>query len=336
MPLFCRRCDGRVTQALLRWYAANARDLPFRRIRDPYAIWVSEIMAQQTRIAALLPYYERFMARFPTPAQLAAASQDEVLAFWAGLGYYARARALHKAAQHMAESGIPSDYQGWRALPGVGDYTAAAIASIAFGQPTPAVDGNVMRVFARLTCFGGAEKDGKKEAGRWVAGLMAESDVWPGEVTQALMELGALVCLPQTPHCADCPVFTDCEACKANRVDELPYRAPSKPKRIVERDVLVVLDGQNRVLLRKRTERLLHNLFEFPAGLESITPVSCRALGEAEHVFTHIIWKMKGFLWRVDDMPAPEGLVWVTKEEWDTKAVPTAFRQYIRILQKEW
>ena len=325
-----------MTETLLGWYAENARDLPFRHTRDPYAIWISEIMAQQTRIAALLPYYKRFMADFPTVQALAAASEDEVLARWAGLGYYARARALHKAARQMAQNGVPRNGAGWKALPGVGDYTASAVASIALGEKAAAVDGNVLRVFARLTGWDSdiAQTESKQAARRWVLERMDESNGWPGDLTQALMEFGALVCTPESPDCGRCPLHGDCASRRQGKTGILPVKGPPKEKRVERRNVLVILDDEGRVLLRRRTERLLHRLYEFPAASD-ITPLSVMPLGEAAHVFTHIRWEMRGELWRAANQPAPDGCVWVSKKEWDQYAVPSAFRVFTERLMQE-
>ena len=194
-----------IRRKLARWYEKNARDLPWRRTRDPYAIWISEIMLQQTRVAAAIPYYERFLARFPDARSLARAFEDEVLAAWSGLGYYSRARNLHKAAKAIAELGaFPRDYAAIRELPGVGGYTAAAVASIAFHLAHAVVDGNVKRVIARLA--GTADVDVQAAADA----LMDRSN--PARSNQALMELGAVVCLPRAPLCDACPVARECQA----------------------------------------------------------------------------------------------------------------------------
>ncbi|MFW6050398.1 MAG: A/G-specific adenine glycosylase [Myxococcota bacterium] len=221
-------------QALLGWYDRHRRDLPWRRTRDPYAVWVSEVMLQQTRVDTVVPYFERFMARFPTPRALAEADEDQVLAAWSGLGYYRRARLLHAGVREVVErygGRVPEDPAARRALPGVGAYTAGAIGSIAFGRPEPIVDGNVARVLARLrgidTPLGRAVTERRlwQEAGALVEGPR------PGELNQALMELGATVCTPAEPTCDRCPVAEHCEALRTGRVSELPVpkarRAPT-------------------------------------------------------------------------------------------------------------
>ncbi|HEY6340586.1 MAG TPA: A/G-specific adenine glycosylase [Bryobacteraceae bacterium] len=226
---------------LSRWYERNRRDLPWRRTRDPYAIWISEIMLQQTRVAAAIPYYERFLARFPDVQTLARASEAEALSLWGGLGYYSRARNLHKAAREVAaQGGFPRDYQSLRALPGVGDYTAAAVASIAFQLPYAAVDANVRRVIARLTSD--AEPDERTLATR----LLDRRD--PGPWNQAMMELGALVCLPRKPRCDACPLAGHCQARARGTQTEVPPRR-SKPAAIRLKRTLLIVRRRETILV---------------------------------------------------------------------------------------
>ncbi len=320
------------SQQLADWYATHARPLPFRATRDPYAIWVSEIMAQQTRIAALLPYYTRFMAAFPTVAALAAAPLDDVLTHWAGLGYYSRARSLHRAAVQMAQSGVPQDVDGWRALPGVGDYTAAAVCSIAYEQPVAAVDGNVLRVFARVCDYRAdvLAPEGKKQATAWATALYQGIHApQPSVLTQALMELGALVCLPKTPDCAACPLANLCESKAAGTAAELPIRSVKTSKKAEQRPVYVVIDDSGALLMRKRTERLLHGLWELPDALpEGLTAVETKPLGQAKHVFTHKVWQMHATQVRVQGhQPPVDGWCWV--QDVSAVAVPEAFRKFL-------
>jgi A/G-specific adenine glycosylase len=230
-----------IRRKLGRWYDRNQRDLPWRRTSDPYAIWISEIMLQQTRVVAVIPYYERFLARFPRVEDLAAASETEVLAMWSGLGYYSRARNLQKAArQIVAAGGFPRDYESIRALAGVGDYTAAAVGSIAFGLAHAAIDGNVRRVVMRLT--GDADAD---------IGAVADELLdanRPGRWNQAVMELGATVCLPREPLCGSCPLAPGCEAKLRDIQRDLP--PPRKRAAIVRKDlVLLVIRRKGRILL---------------------------------------------------------------------------------------
>ena len=337
--------------ALLSWYLAHSRDLPFRNTRDPYAIWVSEIMAQQTRITALLPYFERFMRIFPDVGALAAADEHDVLKAWEGLGYYSRARCLRRAAQIVArEHGgvVPDDPAALRRLPGVGDYTAGAILSIAYGRREPAVDGNVLRVHARIANDDTdvTRPEAKQKARAWVYDLMPEEDVpesggglaagrRPGDMTQALMELGALVCLPKTPRCEECPAQSLCAARAAGRERSLPVKSPKKPHRVEIRPVLLLIDPEGRVYMRRRGEVLLCGLWEFPAqapeGVEILSQTPC---GQATHTFTHIKWEMEGFLCRaVQTGQPPEEAVWADAALFGTLAIPAAFRVYVELLR---
>jgi A/G-specific adenine glycosylase len=242
---------NRLRDAILRWYLAHRRDLPWRRTRDPYAVWVSEIMLQQTRVETVIPYYERFMKRFPTVAALARARESDVLAAWSGLGYYTRARNLRAAAAVVARErggSMPRDPEGLRALPGVGAYTAAAIASVAFEARAAAVDGNVIRVLTRIHGL-----SGRRDAAalrRRVTRIAEElaNGPTPGDWTQALMELGATVCLPRAPRCDACPASRRCAALAGGAPDRYPGRARGKPPR-VERRVLLVVRNRGRFLL---------------------------------------------------------------------------------------
>jgi len=230
-----------IRRKLVLWYERNRRDLPWRRTKDPFRILVSEVMLQQTRVAAVIPYYERFLKRFPRAEDLARASEQEVLSLWSGLGYYSRARNLQKAARQIIQAGgFPRDHDSVRALAGVGDYTAAAVASIAFGLPHAAVDGNVRRVILRLA--GSAQTD-----------ISAAADALldrgqPGRWNQALMELGATVCLPGEPRCSGCPVSRECEARARGTQRELPPRR-EKPQIVRKQRVLLVIRRRGRILL---------------------------------------------------------------------------------------
>ena len=261
----------RLRRTLLSWFREHRRALPFRGSRDPWRIWVSEVMLQQTRVEAMRVRYPAFLARFPDPAALAAAAEDDVVAAWSGLGYYGRARALHRAARALAESGggIPESADGLGRLPGVGPYTAAAVASIAFDEPVAAVDGNVRRVLARLFALRGtpgrkAFEDPLREA---AARLMAADGARsPGDWNQALMELGALVCTPAAPRCGACPLADACRGRAAGLQQELPQR----PRRLAPVSVrwaqAVIRDGQGRLLLFRRRESPLRGLYEMPGG----------------------------------------------------------------------
>ena len=273
---------------LLLWYGQHKRDLPWRRDPTPYRVWVSEIMLQQTRIEAARSYYERFMAAFPTVQSLAAADEDTVLKLWEGLGYYSRARNLHAAAKRVTEEyggEFPSDFASLRALPGVGDYTAAAIVSIAFNLPEGAVDGNVMRLLSRLErCGESIVAPAYRKRVR--AALRAMSPAGRcGDFTSALMELGEVVCTPGVPHCAQCPLSSLCAAHAAGEEALYPVIPPKKQRRVEERNVLLLLCGDKVALRRRPATGLLARLWEYPDGP---APAGAEPCGEAIHIFTHV------------------------------------------------
>ena len=321
---------------LMGWYEQNARDLPWRREPTPYHVLVSEIMLQQTRVAAVLDYYARFMEALPTVEDLAACPEEELMKLWQGLGYYSRARNLRRSAQQIvADHGgvFPRDYGAIRALPGVGDYTAGAISSIAFGLPEPAVDGNVLRVVTRLTADG--RDVTRPETKRAVTGSLRQIMPLktPGKFNQALMELGATVCLPNgAPLCDRCPVRDLCAAHRAGEESRYPVKPPKKARRVEERTVWLIF-REGKVALRRRPGKgLLAGLWEYPNDL---APCPCPVEGETElagagkHIFTHIEWHMTAF--RVfpptDDLP--EGWVWAGREELEERyALPSAFRSF--------
>ena len=336
----------RLTERLLAWYRENARDLPWRHTDDPYRIWVSEIMLQQTRVAAVLGYYARFLERFPTASALAAAPEAELLKCWEGLGYYSRARNLQKAAKIVAEQGeFPTDYDALLALPGIGEYTAGAIASAAFGLPCPAVDGNVLRVMTRLTDCGDdvTLPATKKAAARWVAAHMpvAEPDI--RIFNQALMELGATVCVPNAaPRCGDCPLAELCEGRRRGTAESLPVRA-AKKERTVQEMTVYLLERDGKIALRRRDEEgLLAGLWEFPnvsgtlddaqaaAPLAAwgLAPLEWRRKLTAKHIFTHREWHMTGYVLRVTGAGADDFL-WAGAAELERCAVPSAFARYL-------
>ena len=322
---------------LLQWYHENARVLPWRSDPTPYHVWVSEIMLQQTRVAAVLGYYARFMEALPAVADVAAVEEDKLMKLWQGLGYYNRARNLQKAARQIVEEhgGVfPDTYEAIRALAGVGDYTAGAVASIAFGLPEPAVDGNVLRVVSRLTGDGGdiTWPDVKKRMGaalREVIPLDA-----PGDFNQALMDLGAMVCLPNgEPLCPRCPARGFCAALREGRTAELPVKAAKKARRVEERTVFLIF-YQKKVALRRRPAKgLLAGLWEYPNELSPAPcPVEALSLEQGpsgKHIFTHIEWHMKAVLVQAAGDTLPEGWVWATLEELDRDyAVPNAFQAF--------
>lgn len=300
--------DRDIAAALVAWFDRVARDLPWRRTRDPYAIWLSEVMLQQTRVETVIPYYERFLARYPTVFDLASAEIDDVLSLWSGLGYYRRARVLHLAAREVAarhDGALPRDVGALRALPGVGAYTAGAIASIAYDQPVPLVDGNVARVLSRVE---GIDDDirgaaGTKKlwaaAGRLVAG--AAGRVQPGRFNQSLMELGATVCLPRNPRCDACPINGACVARALGRQGELPVISPKRDVPMVAMIAAVVRSGDRVLFVRRAEGGLFGGLWEPPmveagsledarallaqVGVASDAPL--REVGRVRHILTH-------------------------------------------------
>ena len=326
---------------LLAWYDLNGRKLPFRGTKDPYRVWVSEIMLQQTRTETVGAYYARFLARFPDVFALANAEEEDVLKCWEGLGYYSRARNLHKAAKIIVSrhGGVfPADEAALRALPGIGAYTAAAVASIAFGLPYPAVDGNLTRVLSR---FHGVREDvGIPSVQKRLAALAAE-DMPParcGDFNQALMDLGATVCTPGTPDCDRCPLSSLCDACRAGDADALPVKAAADPPREIDVTVALITCG-GRVWMRQRRETLLQGLWVYHltenAGDMMDAEKAMRALGiraavkkrlgEARHVFTHRIWNMTVYHYEAESADCREGR-FVTLSEMNALPVPTAMR----------
>ena len=282
--------DAGLRRGLLAWYARAKRDLPWRRNPTPYRVWVSEIMLQQTTVAAAAPKYEAFLRRFPSIASLAESGEDEVLKHWAGLGYYSRARNLRRAAVSIAsERGgeFPSAFDDVLALPGVGRYTAGAILSIAFGQPRPLVDGNVVRVFSRLFGLKGRAKDPGFIKRMWPLAERLMPKTSPGDWNQALMELGATVCTPESPSCGACPVSRHCAAFAKGLQDKLPLPEAAR-KQVPVRWTCLWIEKGGKVLLWRRSdkERLLKNLWGLPeAGRLAVGPG--RLLSTAAHSITH-------------------------------------------------
>ena len=318
---------------LLAWYGENRRDLPWRRTRDPYRIWVSEIMLQQTRVAAVLGYYARFLAAFPSVELLAAAPEDQLMKLWEGLGYYSRARNLHKAARIIVErGGFPDTYEGLLALPGIGDYTASAIASACFGRREAAVDGNVLRVVARLTdCHDDIlAPQTKRRIRAQLQAVMPERGPDIRLFNQAAMELGATVCAPNgPPRCGECPAADLCLGRLRGTAEALPVKAPQKERRIEHRTVFLLLRGGSVALRRRPNTGLLAGLWQFPF-FEGAAPDFGPPVAEkrANHIFSHVEWHMTGK--RIDVCEEIVPYTWVTAQELREKyAIPSAFKAFL-------
>ena len=343
-----------ISTLLLAWYDRHARTLPWRGIHDPYRTWVSETMLQQTRVETVLGYYDRFLARFPTVADLAAAPEDDVLKLWEGLGYYSRARNLHKGAKQVMDGHggvIPSDAEALCKISGIGPYTAGAIASIAFDQPVPAVDGNVIRVVSRLK--GIRENVGIPSVRRALEGEAAAlvPKGRPGDFNQAMMDLGATICVPGTPACEKCPLQSECDAFAAGDAEDLPVLPRKNPPKVLDYAVCLIFSGE-RVLMRQRTEAMLRGLWVFPM-LEGSYPLrqlpgavkkqtklavtEVQYAGEAKHVFTHQIWQMKLYTMHVpEDAAAPAGCRFIPVAEMDKLAIPTAVKAAVKAVREYW
>lgn len=330
--------------ALLPWYDSHKRDLPWRKDRQPYHIWLSEIMLQQTRVEAVKGYYARFLDALPTVETLANADDELLHKLWEGLGYYSRVRNLKKAARVIVDKhgGVfPEDYEDILALPGIGKYTAGAICSIAFNQPTPAVDGNVLRVVSRLTM-----DDTPVDQPAYQADIRQRlAEIYPhqaGMFTQALMELGATVCGPNwTPRCGECPCREFCRASLSGTAEQYPIKTPKKQRRIEERTVFI-LSCDGKFALRKRPKTgLLAGLWQFPnceeklefsAALAQVErmgliPREIYRQVERKHIFTHIQWEMRGIYLEVSSLDGD--FEWFTAEQINGEiALPTAFRQF--------
>lgn len=335
---------------LIDWYREHARDLPWRKDRDAYHVWISEIMLQQTRVEAVKPYYLRFMEAFPNAEALAGAEDEVLLKMWEGLGYYSRARNLKKAAIRIRDEyggELPASREELLTLPGIGSYTAGAVASIAFGIPVPAVDGNVLRVLSR---FLGSRLDvslsgTKKRFEKLLSETMDREE--PGLYNQGLFEVGALVCVPNgAPRCGICPLAWLCRAKREGLWEELPVKASKKPRRVQEKTIFVLTSG-TQVAIRKRPDKgLLASLYEFPgaegclslendwekaadaAGVAREDIVSVEPLGEAKHIFSHVEWHMTGYHIRLKGK-IPERFVAADIRELETRyPIPSAFEAY--------
>lgn len=340
-----------IAKPLLAWYDAGRRILPWREEPTPYHVWLSEIMLQQTRVEAVKSYYDRFIRELPDIASLAEVEEERLLKLWEGLGYYNRARNLQKSARKiMSEHGgqMPGNYDELLKLPGIGSYTAGAISSIAFGNVVPAVDGNVLRVLSRLRMDDRdiMEPKVKKAVEEEVWGIMPKDR--PGDFNQALMELGAMVCVPNgSPRCGECPWEVLCQAKAHGRLAEYPKKKPKKPRSVEKKTVLVIRYGHLAALQRRAGEGLLAGMYEFPcmdghqkekqviAYLRKlgVAPIRIRKLEPAKHIFTHKEWHMTGYLIRVDELAGMGEYVFAEPEEIREKyPVPSAYATYLKYM----
>ena len=338
-----------IAPALLDWFYASRRILPFREDPTPYHVWLSEIMLQQTRVSAALPYYERFLAALPDIPTLAGCEEEKLHKLWEGLGYYSRVRNLQKAAKIVCTQyggQLPADYNALLTLPGIGEYTAGAIASISFGLPVPAVDGNVLRVFARLYNDPRLVTDPQVKREFTARVMEHQPPAKAGDYNQALMELGALVCLPNgAPKCEVCPLAAQCKGRAAGRAEQLPVKTAKPEKTLVPVTATLITGPQGVLLQRRPSKGLLAGLwqplaFEGTAMTQPELDAALRAIGlcvqwqaplqSTRHVFTHRIWQISGFCGTAAG-PAPEGCVWASRAELNGEyAVPSAFAGIMR------
>lgn len=343
---------NRLPGALLPWYRENRRVLPWREQVSAYRTWVSEIMLQQTRVEAVKPYFERFMHALPDVKSLAECEEERLLKLWEGLGYYNRVRNMQIAAQTVMEQydgKLPADYEKLLELKGIGHYTAGAIASIAYGIPVPAVDGNVLRILMRVSADNSdIMKQSVKTRVEQALQQVIPQDC-AGSFNQALMELGAIVCVPNgEPLCDQCPWYSFCETRKRGLWQELPVKKKAKGRRIEERTVLVIRDGERVVLKRRPKKGLLAGLYEFPNEPGTLTedealrvvqdmhlhPMRIQRLEEAKHIFSHVEWHMQGYMVEVDSLTREEaGLLFVeAAHSEEAYPIPAAFAAYTKYM----
>ena len=343
-----------IVEPLLGWFGSHARILPWREEPTAYRVWVSEIMLQQTRVEAVKPYYERFMNVLPNVAALAEADEETLLKLWEGLGYYNRVRNLGKAARQVMElyqGIIPDEYEELCKLAGIGSYTAGAVASIAYGKPVPAVDGNVLRVISRVRMDDRDIMQAKvrKSVEDDLRRIMPEGR--SGAFNQALMELGAIVCIPNgEPKCSECPWNGFCRACANQCMSQFPKKAPKKARTIEYKTILVLQDAQKAALQKRPDKGLLAGMYEFPwlEGTQNedyvlnylkgigLHAVRIQKLEDSKHIFTHKEWHMTGYAVRVDELEnnTADNLIFVDKEEAEERyAIPSAYAAYTKYLQ---
>lgn len=346
-----------IAEPILEWYHQNRRILPWREEITPYRVWVSEIMLQQTRVEAVKPFFRQFMEKLPNIESLANAKEEVLLKLWEGLGYYNRVRNMQKAAQQIMEEyggEMPASYEELQKLPGIGSYTAGAIASIAFQIPAPAVDGNVLRVLSRLTLEEGdvLSQSVKKKMEGMVSEIIPPKEA--GNFTQAMIELGALVCAPNgEAHCDQCPISSYCQAYQLECVYDYPKKTEKKPRTVEEKTILILKDEEKYALVKRKQKGLLAGMYEFPSidkyktsdevidylkgvGLQ---PLYIEEITSAKHIFSHKEWHMKGFAIRVDELSEkeerPETAQWIfadRNEVLEKYPIPSAFSAYVKYL----
>ena len=345
-----------IVQPLLEWYRDNRRQLPWRDQNNAYYTWVSEIMLQQTRVEAVKPYFKRFIGELPDIQALAACPEEKLMKLWEGLGYYNRVRNMQLAAQTVVSTyggKLPASYKQLLELKGIGNYTAGAIASIAYQIPVPAVDVNVLRVLSRIT---EDREDIMKQSVRRQAEEKLQEVIpqeCPGDFNQAMMELGAVVCVPNGPaRCEDCPIAKFCLAYQHGIVEELPVKAPKKQRSLENRTVLVIQDGEKTVIQKRPKKGLLAGLYELPnleghlsrdevlAEVErmQLEPLYIEKLPDAKHVFSHIEWRMTGYLIRVASLDTDREMPFIFAEKKQSErqyAIPSAFRAYVKYMKEE-
>lgn len=342
-------------QDLIAWYPSVARELPWRADKNPYHVWLSEIMLQQTRVEAVKEYYKRFLTALPTIQDLAEVEEDRLLKLWQGLGYYNRAKNLKKAAEVIVnEYGgeFPKTYEAIKSLPGIGDYTAGAISSICYDLPEPGIDGNVLRIYARIMAYQEsidkqATKNSIRQEFAKAYQLLAEKDGKPSIATQSLMELGQLVCVPNgMPHCEDCPVQNICQAYQEKSQGQYPVKDAKKKRKIVEKTLFVLsCDGAYAIQKRPATG-LLSNLWEFPsvdlvlsdqeaadqAGSWGVEPSVMKMKAPYTHIFSHVEWHMNGYY--IECGKKSDQFTWATMEELEEiYALPNAFQPFVSLIK---
>lgn len=353
--------DSSFVKDMVLWYNANRRDLPWRHTRDPYSIYVSEIMLQQTRVEAVRGYYRSFLKRLPTVSDLAVCPDDELMKLWEGLGYYSRVRHMKEAALIVEKDyggRFPSTYAGIRALPGIGSYTAGAVGSIAFGLREPAVDGNVLRVLSR---YEGSREDVlsarvkrayeeklrsllNRDEVKSLEESQGEMSLLPGSFNQSLIELGALICVPKRPpSCSECPLKSSCRAFRDHLTEELPVRIKKTARKVEERTVLLIRSGMKTAIIRRPEKGLLAGLYEFPNTKGFLTSdeavhfveglgyeaLHIRKITDSAHLFSHVEWKMTGYEIRItQDFDGGPFFFADESQIQNQYAIPSAFRAY--------